>query len=130
MVYNSRAFQIVKNYGQRCVQDLACKVVSALETLEALAKNNDQVNGEVNELKSTIERLEAERLSRNRDKEHFEKVVLSICPLECFFLFLKEMVEFEETLKKENEDLWRITKTLQGEKRQLQEKISQLVEQR
>lgn len=50
------------------------QVVSALETLEALAKNNDQVNGEVTELKSTIDRLESERLSRNRDKEQFEKV--------------------------------------------------------
>jgi hypothetical protein len=45
-----------------------------LETLEALAKNNDRVNTEVTELKSTVDRLENERLSRNRDKEHFEKV--------------------------------------------------------
>ncbi|KAI6176522.1 hypothetical protein M3Y97_00807300 [Aphelenchoides bicaudatus] len=105
--------ELVRSYGQRCVQDLACKVVSALETLEALAKNNDRVNSEVTELKTTIDRLESERSTRNKDKEHFEK----------------EMVEFEETLKRENDDLWNMVKTLQGEKKQLQEKISTLVDQ-
>lgn len=39
------------------------------------------------------------------------------------------MVEFEETLKRENDDLWNMVKTLQGEKKQLQEKISTLVDQ-
>jgi cell division protein FtsB len=105
--------QIVRQYGQQCVQDLACKVVSALETLEALAKNNERTNSEVTELKTTIERLESERTLRSRDKEHFEK----------------EMMEFEESIKRENQELWEMVKTLESENKLLKSKISSMAEQ-
>lgn len=39
------------------------------------------------------------------------------------------MVDFEETLKRENQDLWDMVKGLQNEKTQLQDKISTLAEQ-
>jgi uncharacterized protein YlxW (UPF0749 family) len=39
------------------------------------------------------------------------------------------MIEFEETLKRENEDLWQMVRSLQSEKKQLQDKISNLTEQ-
>ncbi|KAI6225337.1 hypothetical protein M3Y99_01355300 [Aphelenchoides fujianensis] len=101
---------IVRHYGQQCVQDLACKVVSALETLEALAKNNERVNAEISELQKTVDRLQNERLAKLRDKENFEK----------------DMIELEESLKKENDDLWQMVRTLQSEKSVLENKIANL----
>ncbi|KAI6220582.1 hypothetical protein M3Y99_01603800 [Aphelenchoides fujianensis] len=101
---------IVRHYGQQCVQDLACKVVSALETLEALAKNNERVNSEISELQKTVDRLQNERLAKLRDKENFEK----------------DMIELEESLKKENDDLWQMVRTLQSEKSVLENKIANL----
>ncbi|KAI6214647.1 hypothetical protein M3Y94_00293100 [Aphelenchoides besseyi] len=101
---------IVRHYGQQCVQDLACKVVSALETLEALAKNNELVNAEIADLQKTIDGLQNERISKNRDKENFER----------------DMIELEESLKRENDDLWQMVRTLQSEKNALQDKIVNL----
>lgn len=50
------------------------QVLSALETLEALAKHNDQEISETMELQKTVERFEQEKQRRIRDKEILEKV--------------------------------------------------------
>lgn len=80
------------------------------------------------ELKTTIDRLENERLSRNKDKESLEKVcTLRSSSINCHSI--QDMIELEETLKRENDDLWQMVRDLQSEKKQLQERISSLAEQ-
>lgn len=50
------------------------QVISALETLEALAKHNDEGNAEILDLQRTVARLEQEKHLRLKDKSIFEKV--------------------------------------------------------
>lgn len=50
-------------------------MISALETLEALAKHNDKESSEISELHKTIERFEQEKQQRIRDKQNLEKVL-------------------------------------------------------
>lgn len=49
-------------------------MISSLETLESLASNNEQENGEIITLRKTIERLEMEKLVKLQDKVKFERV--------------------------------------------------------
>jgi len=61
------------------------KVISALETLEALAKYNDKDNCEIIDLQKTIQRFEQEKQQRIKDKEILERVRNFLKFLEKFF---------------------------------------------
>jgi len=50
------------------------KVISVLELLEDLTIRNDKENDEINELKTKIIGLEAEKTQRINEREKFEKV--------------------------------------------------------
>jgi hypothetical protein len=55
---------------------LKLKIISALETLEALARRNEKENSEIFDLHKKIERFEHEKQQRLRDKENLERVCL------------------------------------------------------
>lgn len=55
------------------IETLVRKVVSALETLEALAKRNNDDNAERLELQRSVERLQSDKVQRARDKENLER---------------------------------------------------------
>ena len=69
-------------------------MISALETLEALAKHNDREDSEVLDLQKTIEKFEQEKQQRIRDKENLEK----------------DIIDLEENYKKEIDELYKIVK--------------------
>lgn len=50
------------------------KVISALETLESLANNNERENEEILSLQKTVERLENEKQARQLQTAKFEEV--------------------------------------------------------
>lgn len=50
------------------------KVISALELLEAFATRNERENEEIVGLKSTVTRLEAEKVEKKEGRQKFEKV--------------------------------------------------------
>lgn len=50
------------------------QVISALETLEALANKNERENDEILTLRQTVERLEHEKHAKNQDRLKFEMV--------------------------------------------------------
>uniref|UniRef100_A0A0N5B1I1 RILP-like protein 1 n=1 Tax=Syphacia muris TaxID=451379 RepID=A0A0N5B1I1_9BILA len=78
-------------------------VISALETLEALANKNERENDEILTLRQTVERLENEKHAKNQDRIKFEM----------------ELEAVEENYRKEIDDLWKMVKSLQAENRQL-----------
>jgi len=66
--------QLADQWGKDSIEGLVKKVICALETLEALAKNNDRENAELVDLQNCVERLQREKTQRSRDKENLEKV--------------------------------------------------------
>ncbi|KAF7639576.1 hypothetical protein Mgra_00000905 [Meloidogyne graminicola] len=105
----NRDFEIlVEKFGNESFESIVGKVISALETLEALAKYNDKDNNEIIDLQKSIERFEHEKQQRMKDKELLER----------------DFIELEEGYKKEIEDLCKIIQKLQVENKCMKEKIS------
>lgn len=105
----NRDFEILaEKYGNDPFESIVRKVISALETLEALAKHNDNDNTEIMDLQKTIERFELEKQQRNRDKENLERDILDL----------------EENYKKEIDELCRIVENLQAENKKIKRQIA------
>ncbi|KAL7075549.1 hypothetical protein ACQ4LE_005036 [Meloidogyne hapla] len=105
----NRDFEIlVEKYGNDSFESIVGKVISALETLEALAKYNDKDNSEIIDLQKTIERFEQEKQQRIKDKEVLER----------------DFIELEDSYKKEIDDLCKIIQKLQVENKCMKEQLS------
>uniref|UniRef100_A0A915CUX5 RH1 domain-containing protein n=1 Tax=Ditylenchus dipsaci TaxID=166011 RepID=A0A915CUX5_9BILA len=100
---------LAEQFGKDPIESIVRKVICALETLEALAKNNDRDNAEIMDLQKGIERLQQEKIQRLRDKDTLER---------------HDVSDLEENYKKEIEDLCRAVKSLQAENRSMKRKIS------
>ncbi|CAK5091429.1 unnamed protein product [Meloidogyne enterolobii] len=105
----NRDFEIlVEKYGNDSFESIVGKVISALETLEALAKYNDKDNCEIIDLQKTIQRFEQEKQQRIKDKEILER----------------DFIELEDSYKKEIDDLCKIIQKLQTENKCMKEQLS------
>lgn len=80
-----------------------------METLEALAKNNDSDNAEIIELQRTVEHLQNEKLQRVHEKENLEK----------------DVADLEEHYKKEIDELCRLVKSLQSENKKVKHQLNE-----
>ncbi|VDM80958.1 unnamed protein product, partial [Strongylus vulgaris] len=85
-------------------------VISALETLESLANNNERENEEILSLQKTVERLEQEKQARQLQTAKFEE----------------ELDQVEETYKKDINELRMMVKTLMSENKTLSTTVSSL----
>uniref|UniRef100_A0A8R1DYL6 RH1 domain-containing protein n=1 Tax=Caenorhabditis japonica TaxID=281687 RepID=A0A8R1DYL6_CAEJA len=85
-------------------------VISALETLEALAAGNDRENEEILRLSKAVERLEHEKHKRNQQHLKFEE----------------ELEQVEKTYRKDIDDLQQMVKSLVNENRNLSTTVSSL----
>ncbi|VDN54903.1 unnamed protein product [Dracunculus medinensis] len=97
--------RIIDLFGSDSVRQIMPKVISALETLEALANNNEKENEEIISLKKAVERLENDKYLKQQDRLKFEM----------------ELEAIEENYRKEIDDLWTMVKNLQLENRHLSE---------
>ncbi|KAK6052442.1 hypothetical protein COOONC_10055 [Cooperia oncophora] len=86
------------------------KVISALETLESLANNNERENEEILSLQKTVERLEHEKQARQLQTAKFEE----------------ELDQVEETYKKDINELRSMVKALMSENKTLSTTVSSL----
>ncbi|CAI2348018.1 unnamed protein product [Caenorhabditis sp. 36 PRJEB53466] len=102
--------KLIDNYGNECVRGIMPKVISALETLEALASGNDRENEEILRLSKAVERLEQEKHQRNQQHLKFEE----------------ELEQVEKTYRKDIDDLQQMVKSLMNENRNLSTTVSSL----
>ncbi|KAK6025973.1 hypothetical protein OSTOST_08111 [Ostertagia ostertagi] len=86
------------------------RVISALETLESLANNNERENEEILSLQKTVERLEHEKQARQLQTAKFEE----------------ELDQVEETYKKDINELRQMVKALMSENKTLSTTVSSL----
>lgn len=86
------------------------QVISALETLESMANNNDKENEEIHSLQKTVDRLETEKTQRARQGRKLEE----------------EMELIEETYRKDIADLRNMVKALTSENASLSSTVSSL----
>lgn len=103
---------LIEIYGNDSVRGIMPKVISALETLEALANNNERENDEIITLQKSIERLEKEKKERIADRLKFEE----------------ELDLVEENYRKEINELGNMVKELMSENRSLSSTVSSLPE--
>uniref|UniRef100_A0A914D989 RILP-like protein n=1 Tax=Acrobeloides nanus TaxID=290746 RepID=A0A914D989_9BILA len=99
---------LIDQYGKESIHNLMPKVISALETLEAFANVNEKENAQIIDLQKTIECLEKEKQLRMQDKLRLEK----------------DIVEVEESFKKEIDELWSMIRNLQGENKNLKNRLT------
>ncbi|PIC38503.1 hypothetical protein B9Z55_010498 [Caenorhabditis nigoni] len=102
--------KLIDNYGNECVRGIMPKVISALETLEAMAAGNDRENEEIMRLSKAVERLEQEKHQRNQQHLKFEE----------------ELEQVEKTYRKDIDDLQQMVKNLVNENRNLSTTVSSL----
>lgn len=102
--------KLIDNYGNDCVRGIMPKVISALETLEAMAAGNDRENEEIMRLSKAVERLEQEKHQRNQQHLKFEE----------------ELDQIEKTYRKDIDDLQQMVKSLVNENRNLSTTVSSL----
>ncbi|EGT53310.1 hypothetical protein CAEBREN_30956 [Caenorhabditis brenneri] len=102
--------KLIDNYGNECVRGIMPKVISALETLEAMAAGNDRENEEIMRLSKAVERLEQEKHQRNQQHLKFEE----------------ELEQVEKTYRKDIDDLQQMVKSLVNENRNLSTTVSSL----
>ncbi|KAK6746310.1 hypothetical protein RB195_012427 [Necator americanus] len=102
--------KIIELHGNDCVRGIMPKVISALETLESLANNNERENEEIISLQKTVERLEQEKQARQLQTAKFEE----------------ELDQVEETYKKDINELRLMVKTLMSENKTLSSTVSSL----
>ncbi|VDL84027.1 unnamed protein product [Nippostrongylus brasiliensis] len=86
------------------------RVISALETLESLANNNERENEQILSLQKTVERLENEKQIRQLQTAKFEE----------------ELDQVEETYKKDINELRSMVKALMSENKTLSTTVSSL----
>uniref|UniRef100_A0A0N5A4U6 RILP-like protein homolog n=1 Tax=Parastrongyloides trichosuri TaxID=131310 RepID=A0A0N5A4U6_PARTI len=101
--------KLADQYGTDAVTSIMPKVISALETLESMAKKNSEESEEIMTLKNTIHILENEKRLRLKERNSFEA----------------ELEQIEDNYKKEINELKGIVKGLQGENRKLNKKINE-----
>lgn len=101
--------KLIEQFGDESVRQIMPKVISALETLEALANKNERENDEILTLRQTVERLENEKHAKNQDRLKFEM----------------ELEAVEENYRKEIDDLWKMVKSLQAENRHLSSSVKE-----
>ena len=74
--------KLIDNFGPESVTELMPKVIVVLEQLEVLATKNQKENAELNELKLTVERLQASKSAKAAEREQYERVRLFVLILE------------------------------------------------
>ena len=65
---------IIDKYGSDVLAKLMPQVILVLEHLESLAGRSQKENDEIADLKRTIERLQAERTTKENQRERHERV--------------------------------------------------------
>ena len=71
----SKEFQnIIDNYGSDSINKLMPQVIVALEYLEGQADHHQRLTDECSDLKTTVDRLQAEKSKRLELKDHYVKV--------------------------------------------------------
>ncbi|EPB70762.1 hypothetical protein ANCCEY_10137 [Ancylostoma ceylanicum] len=107
------------------IQKGACEsVISALETLESLANNNERENEEILSLQKTVERLEQEKQARQLQTAKFEEQNIYLGPQNDKIVM--ELDQVEETYKKDINELRLMVKTLMSENKTLSTTVSSL----
>ena len=66
--------KIIDSYGPDAVTELMPKVINVLEHLEELTSKEQDDSSEIEELRYTIERLEAEKAAKAEEREKYEQV--------------------------------------------------------
>ncbi|XP_013413976.1 RILP-like protein 1 isoform X2 [Lingula anatina] len=94
---------LIDNYGTEAVTDLMPKVIRVLEQLEALANKNEKENNELADLRSALQRMEAEKMERAAERAKYEQ----------------ELEQIEDTWKNDAKDLLQTVAKLQEENRRL-----------
>uniref|UniRef100_A0A914H0G9 RILP-like protein n=1 Tax=Globodera rostochiensis TaxID=31243 RepID=A0A914H0G9_GLORO len=100
--------KLVERFGNEHFDSVVRKVISALETLEALAKYNDKESSELLDLQKTIERFEQEKQQRLRDKDNLER----------------DFMDLEENYRQEIDELCKIVQKLRVENKSMRDQIS------
>lgn len=67
--------KMIETFGVESVTELMPKVIKALENLETLAARYERENTEINELRDTIEKLEAEKNEKAQERIRYEEVI-------------------------------------------------------
>ena len=107
-IIGSELEKIITNYGADVIKDLMPKVIQVLELLEDLTVRNEKENDEINELKTRVAGLEAEKTQRINEREKFEK----------------ELEEIEEKWKSESLKLIDMVNKLKDENKRLNELLA------
>ena len=76
---------IIDKYGSDALAKLMPQVILVLEHLESLAGRSQKENDEIADLKRTIERLQAERTTKENQRERHERVSSDRRELSTFF---------------------------------------------
>ncbi|KAF8358907.1 rilp-1 [Pristionchus pacificus] len=95
--------KLIQLHGNDSIRSIMPKVISALETLEALAASNEAENEQISNLERTVERLETEKTSKQKDRVKFEE----------------DLEQVEEMYRKEISELRQSVKALMHENRTL-----------
>lgn len=66
--------KIIDLFGPDAITSLMPRVICALEHLEKLATRHENSSGHIEELKSTITKLENEKIGKIEDRQKYEKV--------------------------------------------------------
>ncbi|KAK2191728.1 hypothetical protein NP493_47g06039 [Ridgeia piscesae] len=74
---------IIDKYGSDVLAKLMPQVILVLEHLESLAGRSQKENDEIADLKRTIERLQAERTTKENQRERHERVSIDRRELCC-----------------------------------------------
>uniref|UniRef100_A0AC35U371 RH1 domain-containing protein n=1 Tax=Rhabditophanes sp. KR3021 TaxID=114890 RepID=A0AC35U371_9BILA len=100
---------LADKYGRNSIDGIMPKVISALETLELLAKKNSEETDEITELKNSVDILENEKKIRIK-----ERTTLEI-----------ELEQSEDHYRKEIDELKEIVKLLQQENKQRKKEFNE-----
>uniref|UniRef100_A0A1I7XSE6 RILP-like protein 1 n=1 Tax=Heterorhabditis bacteriophora TaxID=37862 RepID=A0A1I7XSE6_HETBA len=100
--------KLIELHGSESIRGIMPKVISALETLESLANNNERENEQILALQKTVERLEHEKQAKQQQSAKFEE----------------ELDQVEETYKRDINELRVMVKTLMSENKSLSTTVS------
>ncbi|GMT19353.1 hypothetical protein PFISCL1PPCAC_10650, partial [Pristionchus fissidentatus] len=86
--------KLIQLHGNESIRGIMPKVISALETLEALAANNEAENEQISNLERTVERLENEKAAKLVDRVKFEDDLEQVEEM-----YRKEIAELRHSVK-------------------------------
>ncbi|ESO95521.1 hypothetical protein LOTGIDRAFT_117089 [Lottia gigantea] len=95
--------KLITNYGNESITDLMPKVIRTLEQLENLATKYEKENDEITELRSVVDKLEAEKNEKAQERARFEQELENI--EDNWQCEVKELISINSRLLTENKKL-------------------------